>query len=415
LASPFRDRWYVGLCLARVLMMFTSPVYAACLPLLRDAWAMNATEAGSVASGFQLGYAVSLLIASELADRYGAKRVFVVSAVANIVAAALFAFFARSYMSGLVLYTLVGASQGGSYTTAIMMLADRFAPARRGAAVGGLIASSSAGYAGALLLTGLMLRWDGYITAFAASAFASALGSVLVMLVLRPMANKVHARSGAKFTGAVLRNGPTMKLIAGYIFHSWELLGMWAWAPAFIAACIIAGGAGTGAATELSSYLSAIFHLLGMTASLSMGSASDRFGRRAVLIAMAASSALCSLVFGWMIAVPVVLVVLVGAIYSFTAIGDSPVLSVGITETVPPAYLGATLAIRSLLGFGAGAVSPLVFGLVLDLCNGDGLQDSAWGWAFVTFGIAGVGAALCAWTLPRGKYFKRDAAPSPSA
>ncbi len=89
-------------------------------------------------------------------------------------------------------------------------------------------------------------------------------------------------------------------------------------------------------------------------------------------------------------------------------------LSVGITETVPPAYLGATLAIRSLLGFGAGAISPLVFGLVLDLCNGAGLQDSAWGWAFVSFGIAGVGAALCAVSLPRGKYFKRDGAVSPS-
>jgi MFS family permease len=81
---------------------------------------------------------------------------------------------------------------------------------------------------------------------------------------------------------------------------------------------------------------------------------------------------------------------------------------------VPPAYLGATLAVRSLLGFGAGAISPLVFGLVLDLCTGAGLQESAWGWAFVSFGIAGIGAALCAWTLPRGKYFKRDGAASPS-
>ncbi len=83
---------------------------------------------------------------------------------------------------------------------------------------------------------------NGYITAFAATAIASALGAGLVMLVLRPMANAVHARPGAKFTGAVLRNGPALKeLIAGCINHSWELLGMWAWAPAFVAACVIAG------------------------------------------------------------------------------------------------------------------------------------------------------------------------------
>jgi MFS family permease len=377
---------------------------------------MSATEAGSIASGFQLGYALSLLVASELADRYGAKRVFVISAAANILAAAAFAPFARSFVSGLVLYAIVGAAQGGSYTTAIMMIADRFAPARRGAAMGGLIASSSAGYALSLLLTGLMLRWDGYGAAFAASCAASALGSLVVLQMLRAQPNRVHARGGgARFSGVVLRNGPVLKLIAGYTFHSWELLGMWAWAPAFVAACVVASGAGTGAAVELSSYLSAIFHLLGMTASLTMGAASDRFGRRAVLLAMASLSAVCSLSFGWMIALPVALVVIVGALYSFSAIGDSSVLSVSVTETVPPAYLGATLAIRSLVGFGAGAISPLVFGLILDLCTGAGLGGSAWGWAFVSFGIAGIGAALCAWTLPRAKYFKRDAAVSPSA
>jgi MFS family permease len=412
-SSPFRDRWFVELCVARVLMMFTSPVYAACLPLLRESWAMSATEAGSIASGFQLGYALSLLVASELADRYGAKRVFVISAAANILAAAVFALFARSFVSGLVLYTIVGAAQGGSYTTAIMMIADRFVPARRGAAMGGLIASSSAGYTLSLLLTGAMLHWQGYVGAFVATCAASALGSLVILQMLRAQPNRVHARGGgAKFSGAVLRNGPAMKLIAGYTFHSWELLGMWAWAPAFVAACVMAAGAGTGAATELSSYLSALFHLLGMTASLTMGAASDRFGRRAVLIAMAGLSAACSLSFGWMIALPVFLVVIVGALYSFSAIGDSPVLSVSVTEAVPPAYLGATLAIRSLVGFGAGAISPLVFGLILDLGAEAGLGGAAWGWAFVSFGIAGVGAALCAWSLPRGRFLTRDGSSS---
>src|SRR2546430_3660526 len=113
---------------------------------------MSATAAGSIATGFQLGYAVSLLFFSSLADRVGARRVFLGSAWLSAVSALAWALWARSYVSGLVLYTLVALSQGGSYTTAIMLLADRYPAERRGAAVGWLIASSSAGYALSLLV-----------------------------------------------------------------------------------------------------------------------------------------------------------------------------------------------------------------------------------------------------------------------
>lgn len=55
--------------------------------------------------------------------------------------------------------------------------------------------------------------------------------------------------------------------------------------------------------------------------------------------------------------------------------------------------MGAAWALRSLLGFGAGAVSPWLFGVVLDLGQGtDGIRAStAWGWAWTALGV---GAAL---------------------
>ena len=37
-----------------------------------------------------------------------------------------------------------------------------------------------------------------------------------------------------------------------------------------------------------------------------------------------------------------------------------------VTELVPPEYRGAAYALRSVLGFGAGVISPWVFGLVID-------------------------------------------------
>ena len=393
------DGWLLAVCLARALMTSIFMTYAAALPVLRPAWGMSATLAGSISTGFQLGYAVSLVVFSSLADRLGARRVFVSSAWLSAVAAVAFALFARSYVSGLLLYTLVALSQGGTYTTAIMLIADRYPPARRGSAVGWLIASSSLGYALSLLVSGAALSFGGYPLSFLVAACGPLLGATTLWLALRATPNVVHARRpGARFGSAVLRNARAMRLMLGYTFHSWELLGMWAWVPAFVAAAFAAGGAGSRAVT-FGAYLSASFHIMGLIASSSMGRLSDRLGRRAVLLGLAASSAVCSLVFGWLIGAPIALIFAVGAVYGFTALGDSPVLSTALTEAVEPPYLGAALALRSFLGFGAGAVAPLVFGVVLDATNPRGVTPSVWGWAFVALGIGGAAAAFCAWTL----------------
>jgi MFS family permease len=316
----------------------------------------------------------------------------------------LFALFARSYVSGLVLYTVVAIANGGTYTTAIMLLADRYPPARRGAAVGWLIASSSLGYALSLVLSGAALTWGGYPAPFVVSACGPVVGAVIVAVALRDTPNVVHARRAeSRFGSAVLKNPRAMRLTVGYTFHSWELLGMWAWVPAFLAAAFSIDGAGAVRAVTLGAYVSAAFHVMGLLASSSMGGLSDRLGRRTVLLALATSSAACSFVFGWLIGWPIALLFAVGAVYAFTALGDSPVLSTAFTESVPPAYLGAGLALRSLLGFGAGAVAPLVFGAVLDATNAPGATPTTWGWAFVTLGMGGAGAAWSAFGLARDR------------
>jgi MFS family permease len=396
------DGWLLLLCVSRAFNMFIFMTYAATLPVLRGQWGMSATAAGSVSTGFQLGYAVSLLVFSWLADRVGARRVFLSSGWLSAAASIAFALSARSYLSGLVLYTLVALSQGGTYTTAIMLMADRYPRERRGAAVGWLLASSSLGYAMSLLVSGAALRAGGYELAFAATAAGPVIAVVLAWLALRSTPNTVHPRAaGEGFGGEVLRNRPAMRLMLGYTFHSWELLGMWAWTPAFVAACLAVSGLAGVHAVELGAYISAAFHLTGLVASSTMGRLSDRTGRRYVLLAMACSSTLCSFVFGWLVGWPVALVFALGAVYGFTALGDSPVLSTAFTEAVRPAYLGSGLALRSLLGFGAGAIAPLVFGAVLDATNPLGATPTTWGWAFVSLGLGGAAATWCAWGLPR--------------
>jgi MFS family permease len=132
-----------------------------------------------------------------------------------------------------------------------------------------------------------------------------------------------------------------------------------------------------------------------------MGRLSDVLGRRAVLLSMAASGMACSFLFGWLIGWPIWIVAALVLVYGFTALGDSAVLSTAFTEAIEPAYLGSALALRSLLGFGAGAVAPLVFGIILDATNAAGSMPTVWGWAFAALGVGGLIATICAYGFGR--------------
>jgi MFS family permease len=135
-----------------------------------------------------------------------------------------------------------------------------------------------------------------------------------------------------------------------------------------------------------------------------MGVLSDRFGRSFVILIVGSISTACSFIMGWLIGLPIALIVAIGMIYAFSAIGDSPILSAGLTESVDPSYLGAAFALRSFLGFGAGAISPLAFGALLDWANpafADVGIYRTWGWSYSMLGLGGVGVALAMYLLHR--------------
>jgi MFS family permease len=372
-------------------------VYAACLPILLNKWDMSATQAGSISSAFMFGYAASLFVFAWLSDHYGAKRLFILSAFLSAFSALLFGFFAQSYLSGLVLYGLAAATQGGLYTPAIMLFSDRYDPSRRGAAVGYLIASTSVGYAFSLAVSGVCLTWGGYRAAFIVTGCLPLVGLSLSWFALRKTPNRIHPRSKHHDRTANLRhNRNAHLLITGYTCHCWELLGMWSWTPAFFAAMIAISSSAFGEAAQFGAYLVASMHLVGALASVSMGRLADLLGRRIVLVTVAAIGTLLSMAIGWLTALPIPILLGVGLIYYFFAIGDSPVLSTALTEVVEPGHLGSILAVRSLFGFGAGGVAPIAFGAMLDVTNPPNTAPETWGWAFMILGLGGLAATRCA-------------------
>jgi MFS family permease len=400
----WRDGWLLSICIGRIFAYANFMVYAACLPILREQWMMTATQAGTIASGFMLGYTVSLVASSWLAEHFGPRRVFMVSSLATAVGAVLFGFFARDYTSGFWLYMLAALGQGGNYTPAIMIMAERYKPEARGGAVGWLIASTSVGYAFSLAVSGTLVAWGGYPLAFIGSGLLPALGAAILWPALRRVPDTVHSSNRAiNRAGKLWGDVNARRLVAGYTWHCWELLGMWAWAPAFVAASLALSGAAAVQAAETASYLTASMHIVGALASFTMGHLSDVLGRRTVLLGLGAAGGSLSLSIGWLVNWPFPFVVGLILVYGFVAIGDSPVLSTALTETVPRGHLGYALAVRSLAGFGAGAISPTVFGVALDFAGrSEWPPAAAWGAAFMVLAIGGLGATWYAWRFQSG-------------
>jgi MFS family permease len=392
--------WLLTLCAARVGSAAPFQVYAGVLPYVQTEWSMSGSEAGVLAFAWQVVFALSLVALSWMADRVGARRVFLWSTWATVVATALVALLAHSFVSGLLLFSLLALVNGGTYTPGLMLLA-RFPSARRGVAIGWFLGAASLGYALALGIVGSLVRVGGWRGAvFAIAGFGGALAAITTPSLMRgsPGPDIPAAQRNPSSAGIVrgfLMNRSALLITVGYSFHAWELLGMWVWTPAFLTA-VLASRPADAEVSGLGVGLSALFHLMGLVASGAAGWLSDRWGRTAVIIAMLVVSGTCSFGFGWMIAAPLSLVLAVGIIYSFSAIGDSAVFSTGFTELVDHRILGVSFAVRSVAGFGAGGVASWLFGVVLDWANKGTVTEQLdiWGWSFSALGAGAVVAIL---------------------
>ena len=381
--------------------------YPTILSVVKPEWGLSYTAAGTISSGFQIGTAVSLVLVSALADYVNPRVLFLGGAAAAAAVSFLIPLLAHGYLSGLLLFTALAVALAGIYTPGVMLISARFEPTRRGNAVGWYLASSSMGYVLALIVGGFVVARAGWRPAVVVLALGPLVCFVLALLLFRDHLGGPPARSaGFSFHADLSGNRPAQLMIAGYVFHSWELLGMWAFTPAFMAAALAAHGVAPERSAGLGASLSALFHVMGAAASGAGGWLSDRWGRTAVIAGMMAISSLCSFTFGWLLTAPILLIMVVGSVYGFSVVGDSAVYSTGLTETVKPSRLGAALAVRSLLGFGAGALAQPVFGLVLDLYGGKEAGPAGWGLAFSVLGVGGVlGLACTLWlrALPESR------------
>lgn len=371
------------------------------MPQVIADWGLAASQAGLVQSAWHVGYLISLFCVGFIADRVGPRRVFLVSSALTATAALGFALGAHGPLSAALLYGITGLCAGGCYSPGLQLLALNAGPQHRGKAMGAFIGSSSFGYGLALVAVATLagsLSWRSILVVVATMVAVGAVLALAALARLRPDKPRCAAPGPSPVRQTLLetvRDKPAMAGSWAYTAHCWELMALWAWLPAFLA--FAAQGGGLSPAQGIG--LAAMAHLVSVAGSMFGGSASDRYGRVRVMLVASCASLLCSFTFGWMWAAPVWMLAIFGAAYNLWAIADSSVYSTALADVVPPARLGAAYSVRSVMGFGAGAISPWVFGLALDWGQVHlALPGDAWGLAWTTVGL---GALMGPWMILR--------------
>ncbi len=383
-----------AMCAAEVLGMAATQTFSALLPTFIAEWTLTNTEAGWLNGVFYAGYTAAVAVLLSLTDRMDPRRVYLAGTAVSGLAALGFALLARGFWTALAFRAAAGVGLAGSYMPGLRILSDRIIGARQGRYMSFYTASFGIGSAASVFAAGLLADRLGWPAAFALSALGPAAAIALIMLVVPGVpapARPPEAIALLDFR-PVLRNRRAMGYALGYAAHTWELFGFRSWMTAFLAVA-----AGIGAGEDLSPVTNVVtaILLLGVGASILGNEAAERFGRRrALTVAMLASAVLASTV-GFTVSLPFPLVAALLALYGFVLMTDSASLTVGAVTAAEPGRKGATMAVHSLLGFGAAFLGPLGFGAVLDLAGGSG--PLAWGLAFASLGAVVTLGPLALW------------------
>jgi DHA1 family inner membrane transport protein len=334
----------------------TSPWFAvnAVMPELQRAHGYSEAAVGTLSSALQLGFIAGTLLFAllALADRFSARRLFLIStcgaAVCTLAAAAL----AHSYTGLLLWRVATGFCLAGIYPVG-MKIASQWFPRGLGTALGWLLGALVLGSASPYLLRalGASLPWQSVFVAVAVLAVLAVVAVVRLIPEPPVRAGAAPLRLGA--LASLWRDARTRASVFGYFGHMWELYTVWVLMPLVLATRLQGGVAVSGWA----------FVALGAGAlgCVVGGLLAPRFGSARVAGTQLATSGLCCLAAPWMLVAPLPLFLGWLVLWGITVAGDSPQFSALTAANAPRDAVGSVLTLTNSIGFSISALSIELF------------------------------------------------------
>jgi MFS family permease len=382
------------LCLVQMLAMSGSLTFQALIPVFIDDWQLSNTRAAWIGGASYVGYALTAPVLVGLTDRIDARRIVVLACLLGGVAGLGFAVLATGFWSAFFWRFLTGIAIAGSYMPGLKALTDRLPETESsGRPQAFYSATFSLASAASLLLAGLATAALGWPAAFAATGVAALLAAALMAaLPAKQPAPSPGNGSMATRIGAVLRDRPTMRYIAAYAAHAWEMFAFRTWIVAFLTFAAVETG--TSGSSVLVSSVATVLILAGLPAGLignELAARTDRrLGTAALMLAATGTGAILGLTAGG----DFVLVAVLALAYGTLLMTDNSAILVGTIQSTPAERRGAAIAVQTFLAAAMALISPLAVGAVLDAV---GSGTTAWTLAFLVMAAGPLVGAVTLW------------------
>ncbi len=313
---------------------------------------MGTAIVGYLLSSVQFGFIVGTLAFALLmiADRFPPARVFMGCAL--LAALCNFALLVEPMQKWIMLSARFGTGffMAGIYPVGMRIAADYYEKGL-GKALGFLVGALVLGSAFPYLVTELSV--NDYTGVIKITSLIAVLGG-LTMWLLVP--NGPYRKPSSKLQ---LKAGPSLfkikayrKATFGYFGHMWELYAFWAFTPLAVQTYNTTNG------TDLSvPFWTAIIIGVGSLSCVLGGIASEMVGSRKVALVSLLISGIFCLVSPWTFQLPQILFLMAWCLWGMAVISDSPQFSNLAAASIPAELKGTGLTLMNSIGFSISILS----------------------------------------------------------
>lgn len=388
------------MCLSLVGAVMGVFAFPSLLPLFQKEWGLSNAEAGWINGIYFAGYTFFVAALSSLADRIDAKRIFLLGAAVMAGANLLYAFLAQGFWTALLFQGLAGVGLAACYMPGLKALLDRYRGGASARVSAFYTASFSLGSAVGYAASGWSAAHLGWQAAFLLAALGAVSSFLLAFLFLERRVPPPAPPGHLLDFRPVFKNRPAMAYILGYGAHCWELFGQRGWMVAFLTFALMQSPDSAEGWPQPSS-LASLVSLIAMASSILGGELAMKLGRRQVVLAALLASGALAMVIGFAAEQSYGLVAMLCILHAILIQADSAALTAGAVQMAEPQRRGATMALHSVVGFGAAFVAPVAMGLAIDL--GGGAGTLGFGLGFAILGLASLPGAWAVFHLGRKK------------